>query len=83
MKSRRWFVTPELLVWRYMVECGMYSGSFSSFPNNPCGIEGWERGRTVFYWTIGGDLMDAVIRTHSVVPQNPIRKLPAAYTPAY
>lgn len=32
MKSRRWFVTPELLQWRYMVATGYYQGHFFDFP---------------------------------------------------
>lgn len=30
--SCRWWVTPELLQWRYMVECGQYAGPLFLFP---------------------------------------------------
>lgn len=35
MKSRRWFVTPELILWRYMVASGQYTGPFFTFPHCP------------------------------------------------
>ncbi len=37
LKPRRWFLTPELIQWRYMVECGDYAGPFFSFPYRPWG----------------------------------------------
>lgn len=45
MLNRRWFLTPKLIQWRYMVACGDYAGPFFSFPNNPSGIDPWEQGR--------------------------------------
>ena len=30
--SARWWVTPDLIQWRYMQACGDYSGGFAMFP---------------------------------------------------
>jgi hypothetical protein len=38
MKPRRWFVTPELVQWRYMTACGDYAGPFFNFPDDPWGM---------------------------------------------
>lgn len=36
--NSRWWVTPRLIQWRYMVECGDYSGAFAWFPHQPACI---------------------------------------------
>src|ERR1035441_2229763 len=42
LKPRRWFLTPELIQWSYMVACGQYAGPFFSFPHDG-GVESWFR----------------------------------------
>ena len=37
MKSRRWFLTDELVRWKYMQACGDYVGPFFSWPNDQIG----------------------------------------------
>lgn len=32
MKPRRWFLTPQLIQWRYMVACGNFTRPFVFFP---------------------------------------------------
>lgn len=32
MKPRRWFSTPTLIQWKYMIECGDYEGHLWEFP---------------------------------------------------
>lgn len=45
MKSRRWFVTNELLQWKQMVASGQYAGPLFTFPNNQSAIDPWEQRR--------------------------------------
>lgn len=40
-KPRRWFLTPELLDWRFKTACGEYAGPLATYPNNPSGIDPW------------------------------------------
>lgn len=32
MKPRRWFLTPQLVQWRYMTACGSYAAPFFWWP---------------------------------------------------
>jgi hypothetical protein len=32
MTTRRWWLTPLVAQWRYMVECGQYEGHLWEFP---------------------------------------------------
>ena len=37
-KPRRWFSGPRLIQWRYMQQCGQYTGPFATFPDDPLAL---------------------------------------------
>jgi hypothetical protein len=51
--ARRWFITPLLLQWRYMTQCGDYDGPFYAFQNG--------RGNQIDTWRDRPDIPPGLI----------------------